>query len=326
MNRRCKVFVVAGGFGVIAAVVLGIGPFLVPVLPLEATAPPEKLADADSRFIEIGSLTVHYKMAGEDQPVLVLLHGFLASTFSWREVMGPLAEGGTAISFDRPAFGLTERPMPGTWSGRSPYDPEAQADLTVSLLDALAVDQAVLVGHSAGGPIAVLTALRYPERVKALVLVAPALHTGGMISHWITAILRTPQMRRLGPLFMRSVERWGADLGRAAWHDPSRLTPELWEGYRKPLRAENWDRALWEFVLASRPLDLEKRLTEIQVPVLVITGDDDRVVPTEQSVRLADEVPGAQLVVLSNCGHVPQEECPEAFLDGLNGFLAELER
>lgn len=310
----------------VAVVALGIGPFLVPVPPLVDTVPPEALADPDSRFTEVRGLKVHYKMAGDGQPVLVLLHGFLASTFSWREVMEPLAETGTVIAFDRPAFGLTERPMPGSWSGASPYGPDAQVELTVALLDTLAVEQAVLVGHSAGGPIAVLTALRYPERVKMLVLVAPAIYTGGMFPRWIIPALRTPQMRRLGPLLIRSVERWGADLGHAAWHDPSRLTPEVWEGYRKPLRAENWDRALWELVAASQPLDLQKRLSEIQMPVLVITGDDDRVVPTEQSIRLANEIPGAQLVVLSECGHVPQEECPDAFINALRGFVSTMER
>lgn len=326
MRKPRKWLAVAAGCVVVAVVALGVGPFLVPVPPLTDTVPPEALADPDSRFAGVQGLKIHYKMVGDGQPVLVLLHGFLASTFSWREVMEPLAETGTVIAFDRPAFGLTERPMPGSWSGESPYGPDAQVDLTVSLLDALAVEQAVLVGHSAGGPVAVLTALRYPERVKMLVLVAPAIYTGGMFPRWIIPALRTPQMRRLGPLLIRSVERWGADLGHAAWHDPSRLTPEVWEGYRKPLRAENWDRALWELVVAGQPLDLEKRLTEIQVPVLVITGDDDRVVPTEQSIRLAGEIPGAALVVLPECGHVPQEECPDGFVNALRGFLSTMER
>jgi pimeloyl-ACP methyl ester carboxylesterase len=87
------------------------------------------------------------------------------------------------------------------------------------------------------------------------------------------------------------------------------------------LRAEDWDRALWELTAASHPLGLEDRLDEIGVPVLVITGDDDRIVPTEQSVRLASELPDAKLVVIPDCGHVPHEECPEAFLKAVRAFL-----
>lgn len=55
------------------------------------------------------------------RPALVLLDGFAASTWSWREVMASLAEQGTVAAFDRPGFGLTERPLPGEWEGRSPY-------------------------------------------------------------------------------------------------------------------------------------------------------------------------------------------------------------
>ncbi len=301
--------------------VAALGPFLVPVPPLEGTVPPEQLADPDSRFVEVNGIAVHYKMAGEGEPVLILLHGFGASTFSWREVMGPLAEEGTVIAFDRPGFGLTGRPMPGEWEGRSPYAPESQADLTVGLMDALGIGRAILVGNSAGGTVALLTALTYPERVEGLVLVDAAVYAGGGAPGWLRPLLNTPQMRHLGPLLARRIQDWGIEFARSAWHDPSRITPAAWEGYTRPLRAQNWDRALWEVTRASRPLKLPERLGGVTVPVLVITGDDDRIVPTGQSVRLAEELPQAELAVLPDCGHVPQEECPEAFLQALGAFL-----
>jgi pimeloyl-ACP methyl ester carboxylesterase len=300
-------------------IILLVGPFLVPVPPLEGTVPPERLADPDSRFIEVNGITVHYKMAGSGRPAFILLHGFAASTFSWREVIGPMSEWGTVVAFDRPGFGLTERPL--QWTGRSPYSPESQSDLTVGLMDALGIERAVLVGNSAGGTLAILTALTYPERVEALVLVSPAVYVGGGTPAWLRPFLNTPQMRHLGPLLARQIQDWGVDFARSAWHDPEKLTPEIWEGYTKPLRAENWDRALWEVTRASRPLGLETRLGEVRVPVLVITGDDDRIVPTQQSVRLAGEILGAQLAVIPECGHVPQEECPGPFLEAVEAFL-----
>ncbi len=299
--------------------VLLVGPFLVPVPPLEGTVPPEQLADPDSQFVEVNGITVHYKMAGSGRPALVLLHGFAASTFSWREVIGPMSEWGTVVAFDRPGFGLTERPL--QWTGRSPYSPEAQPDLTVGLMDVLGVERAVLVGNSAGGTVALLTALTYPERVEALVLVSPAVYVRGMTPTWLRPFLNTPQMRHLGPLLARQIQDWGVDFARSAWHDPEKLTPEIWEGYARLVQVENWDRALWEVMRASHPLGLEKRLGEVRVPVLVITGDDDRIVPTQQSVRLAGEIPGAQLVVIPECGHVPQEECPGPFLEAVEAFL-----
>ncbi len=308
---------------VLLAVVL-VGPFLVPVPPLQDAVSPEQLADADSQFVEVNGLRLHYKIAGQGEPALLLLHGFAASTFTWREVMPSLAQEGTTIAFDRPAFGLTERPMPDEWQGENPYRTEAQPGFVIGLMDKLGMTEAVLVGNSAGGTVAVSTALNYPERVTALVLVDPAIYAGGGTPNWLRPILRTPQARRLGPLFVRRIQEWGQDMLNSAWHDPAKVTPEVREGYTKLLRIANWDRALWEFTLASHPLGLPDRLNELQMPTLVITGDDDRIVPTEQSVRLAGELPNAELAVIPNCGHVPQEECPEAFLDTVRTFLAGL--
>jgi pimeloyl-ACP methyl ester carboxylesterase len=333
MSKAVRILLIALAILLLAVV---IGPFLVPVPALEDTVPPEQLADAGSCFVEVDGLQVHYKIGGAqpgvcavpaspERPTLLLLHGFAASTFSWREVMDPLAEQATVVAFDRPAFGLTERPMPAEWQGQSPYSPEAQADLTVGLMDELGIGQAILVGNSAGGTTAMLVALRHPERVEALVLVDAAIYSGGSpFPGWVRPLLTSPQMRRLGPLFARAIQQWGEEFGRSAWHDPSQFTADIWEGYTRPLQAQNRDRALWELTIASHPLNLPDRFDELDLPILVVTGDDDRIVPTEQSIRLADELPGAELVVFPECGHVPQEECPAAFLEAVQAFMIDL--
>ena len=134
--------------------IVAIGPFLVPIRPLKGTLPPERLADSDSKFVDVNGLRVHYKEAGQGEPALILEHGFAASLFSWREVLGPLAQKRRVVAFDRPAFGLTERPM--EWEGPNPYSVETQADLTIGLMDALGIQKAILVGNSAGGTVATL--------------------------------------------------------------------------------------------------------------------------------------------------------------------------
>lgn len=315
-----KVLRLTGVFFLALLVLVGIGPFLVPITPLADTVSPEQLADPDSRFITVDGIRVHYKQYGQGQPTFLLLHGFGASTFSWREVTGPLSQGGTVIMYDRPAFGLTERPLPGSWQGQNPYSPEAQVDLLFGLMDALHVDRAVLVGNSAGGTVAMQAALAHPERVQALILVDAAVYGSG-VNPLLRALYQTPQMEHLGPLLVRSIASSGMDILNSAWHDRSRITPEITAGYRKPLRAQNWDVALFQFSRASRPTGLPQRLSEFKMPVLVITGDDDRIVPTENSLRLAKEIPGSELAVIENCGHVPQEECPEAWLAAVEGFL-----
>ena len=127
------------------------------------------------------------------------------------------------------------------------------------------------------------------------------------------------------PLFAHhSISTRGEAILRAARHDPSGITPEVLAGCQKPLQAENWDRALWELALAGHGLGLEANFDIIQIPVLVVTDDDDRLVPTEQSVRLAAELPNAEWVVIPAWGHVLQEECPEAFLQAVRDFLVAL--
>ena len=137
-------------------------------------------------------------------------------------------------------------------------------------------------------------------------------------------IFDTPQLRHIGPLIAQQIQGWGQDFARSAWHDPSKITDAMWAGYQKPLQVANWDRALWELTASNEPSGLPARLAELDLPVLVITGDDDRIVPTEQSIRLASELPDAELVVVPACGHVPHEECPQAVMEAIEAFLANL--
>lgn len=294
-------------------------PLVVPVPPLEGTVPPRELADPDSQFIELNGVDVHVKTSGAGEPAFVLLHGFGASLYSWNAVMTSIAENGRVIAYDRTGFGLTERPL--NWVGENPYSSEAQLQLLWALLDHFAMDKAILVGNSAGGTLGLQFSLAYPERVQGLVLVDPAVYSGGGAPTWLRPLLNTPQAKRLGPLFVRQFLAKGSSLLDSAWYDPTLISQETRDLYTKPLRAENWDRALWEFTLASQPTRLPERLGEIALPVLVITGDNDRIVPAEQSVRLAGELPQAELVVIPQAGHVPHEEKPDLFLNALEKFV-----
>lgn len=301
--------------------VLLVGPFLVPVPALPGTRPPEQLADPQGVFVEINGLKVYTKMAGNGQPVFILLHGFGASLFSWREVMGPLSQEGTMLAYDRPAFGLTERPM--SWSGSNPYGSQANLDLLARLMDHFQFQKAILIGNSAGGSLAMQFALAHPQRVQALVLVDPAVDES-VAPLWETLLGSTPEMQHLGPLIVRSIRSSGVSLLRTAWHDPSRITPEIMAGYTLPLQVDNWDRALWDFTLASQPSGLTGHLKDFKMPILVITGADDRIVPTAETIRLAGELPGVRLAVIPQAGHVPHEEQPAAFMQVVDEFLKGL--
>ncbi len=230
---------------------------------MKDTLPPQRLADPDSGFASVNGIQVHYKLAGQGKPDLILLHGFASSLFSWREVMPVLSRDNQVLAYDRPGFGLTVRPM--TWQSENPYSAKYQVKFLIGLMDQLGIQNAVLVGNSAGGAIAMSAAIRYPERVQALVLIGPAVYQGGSPS-WIPLLRKVPLMDRLGPLLARRIQAWGRTFGAMAWHDPSRLSDAIWAGYTRPLQAENWDRGLWYFTVADQNLNLPEQLVRLQTP------------------------------------------------------------
>lgn len=305
------------------AFIVLIGPFLVPVPPLEGVVPTSELVDDDSEFVMVNGLNVHYKKMGQGGTFFLLMHGFGASQYSWKPVMEHFSRLGTVVAFDRPAFGLTDRPL--SWDDLNPYDQQAQVEIVVGLLDHFEVKKAILVGNSAGGMLAMQTTLQNPDRVQALILVDAAVYNGGGSPKWVRPLFGSPQMHHLGPLVSRQLKVRGTEFIKMAWHDPSQIPPETFELYEKPLRVENWDKALWELTLASQTPDLAAHLNELALPVLVITGDDDRIVPTRESVQLAGELPNARLEVISNAGHVPHEERPTVFMTVVENFVRTLE-
>jgi len=309
---------------ILTLLVLLVGPLVIPVPPLMDTVPEKDLADSDSLFIEVNSILVHYKILGSGEPVMLLMHGFGSSTYTWADVMQPLAEHGTVVAYDRPAFGLTERPLPGEWTGESPYSDTSQVEMAVGLMNALKVEKAILIGHSSGGAIALQTALAYPNRVSGLILVDPALYGSRGIPDGLRFLLDTPQLKRLGPFFARSLAgKEGDAFLEAAWYDFSKFTEQDKAAYRKPLQAEYWDVALWELTKANRAVDLSPRLGELEMPVMVVTGANDRIIYPDVTEELAEKIPNAHFESFDLCGHVPQEECPQAFLQSVLAFVSK---
>jgi len=284
----------------------------------------EKLqrADSESRFIECNGFTVHYKLFGSGKPLILLLHGSFLSIRSWQEVIHPLAKDYTVLVFDRPAFGLTSRPVPSK-TNNACYSPEAQSDLVVALMDKLGFQRAVLIGNSTGGTLALLTALRYPEKVLGLVLVSPMIYSGYATSE-VPAFMK-PVMKAMSPAFSRLMKFLITRLYdrniRGFWHKKDRLDAATLAAYRQDMMTGDWSRGFWELFLETHHLHLDERLKNTPVPSLVVTGEHDLTVNTEESLRLAEELPGAALEIIPDCGHLPQEEKSELFVDAVLSFL-----
>jgi pimeloyl-ACP methyl ester carboxylesterase len=300
------------------------GPFFIPVPPLENTFSPEELADPDSHFIEVNGLNIHYKTRGAGEPVFLLFHGFSANVCTWQQVMTPLARMGTVVAYDRIASGLTQRVLPEDWKDENPYAPSQQVAQAIGLMDALGIKKAIFIGSSAGGTIALQTALAHPDRVTGLILVDTPVYGGTGAPGWLVPLFKTPQMDHVGPLLSRWLETQGQKLLELAFHDANRAPAELRLGYQKTFQVTNWDLALWELTKATHPTDIANQLHTLSVPTLVLTGDDDRIVDPELSRQLADDIPGATFKIIPDCGHLPHEERPSLFLEAVQIFAADI--
>ncbi len=275
--------------------------------------------------MEIDGVNVHYQEIQSDgETLIVLLHGFGSSTYSWQKVMQPFSSFGSVLAYDRPGFGLTERVLPYREVNNNPYLLEYQSQILLVFMEAKKPEKIILVGNSAGGTVAMQTALEYPESINALILISPAVYGSGGAPTWIKPLLNLPQMDRLGPVLVRTIRERGLEILELAWSDPEKISENDLANYQKPLSVDRWDVGLWEFTKANGENGLESRLSEISMPVLVITGVDDKIIPAEQSIQLASELPNASLVVIPNCGHVPQEECPADFMNAIETFINNL--
>ena len=323
---------ILGAIFVLIILILAVGPFLIPVRPLEGLASAQRVATNDSKFITVpfdgtDGIDIHYMANGlesaNESPTFVLIHGSLFNAFTWNEVMDFFSERGHVIAYDQIPYGLSEKLVAGDWTERNPYSSAAAVDQLFLFLDALDVNNAVLIGSSYGGTLAVQATLAQPERVEALILVDAAVYVQEEMPAWL---FKLPQMRHLGPLFARRLGHNEAFL-RQTYLDPDQINDE-----RKTLtsihtQVEDWDFALWEYlrVWGEDTPDLAARIPDIQQPVLLITGDSDTVVPVTDSQRLDSEFPNSELVILPSCGHVPHEECPEAFKEAVDAWLSQLE-
>jgi pimeloyl-ACP methyl ester carboxylesterase len=270
-----------------------------------------------SRFAEVGGVLVHYQEAGDaNDPAVVLIHGFLASNFVWRDVLLPLSERGfRVVAPDLVGFGFSGKPADGE------YTIEAQARALVGLLGELGIERATLVGSSYGAAVAAVCALDWPERVGRLVLV------GAVCNDELRRrpLLRLVALRGLGDLLApplldaRYVVR--RKLGRRAAGGGDALAEERRiAGRHLPLRASDAQRAVLSTVRGWSACRVEREAEKISQPTLLVWGEHDADTPLRHGETLRRLIPDSRLLTIERCGHLPQEERPQLFADAVAAF------
>ena len=264
-------------------------------------------------FVQVGGQRVWVEDRGAG-PVVVMLHGFGASSFSWRAVDSALADRFRVLSVDLSGFGYTERPR-----GKEPYTRDGQGQLVLGVLDVLGIERAHLVGHSYGGAIAMALAARQPERFDSLVLVdAAGPEYPQQRRNWVAGI------RPLTSVWVRTVAlRRGRTVRglRDSVVDDALVTPALVDEYWRRLKIEGAARAFWGLTAPVDPPDPEVDLRGIVLPTLVVWGCEDALISVDAGRFNAALIPDSAFVTLPDVGHLPMEERPEELVKRMRSFL-----
>ncbi len=265
------------------------------------------------------NVTTHGLDPGPGVEVFVLLHGYGASSFSWRHWVPHLAGRGHVVLVDLKGFGAAPRPDDGR------YAPSDQAELVHRLLAQRGLTAVTLIGHSMGGGVALITAIRLIDegagRLRRLVIVAGAAYRQRLPPFMLLARFRRQSLAALRALGPRIV---AGQVLRSIVYDAGTVTTDQVEGYAAPLGDPETHRVLIDTALQLLPHDLDAitaRYRDIDVPTLLLWGSHDRVVPLAVARRLAREIPRARVKIVRRCGHLPAEEWPDATAAELLAFV-----
>ncbi|HEX8068066.1 MAG TPA: alpha/beta fold hydrolase [Thermoleophilaceae bacterium] len=254
--------------------------------------------------VRAGELRLAYRELGSGPPVL-LVHGWPTSSYLWRDVMPPIARSNRVVAIDLPGFGASDKP-PGAH-----YGFELFSSAIDGLLAQLGIDEVALAGHDIGGPIALHWTLENPGRATRLALLNTLVYPefSDAVLEFVRACT-TPDLREqlTSPQGLEAAMR----LGLA---DESRLTEEAIAAVQEPFRTDEARRSLADAGVGlevERFAELARRLPSLELPLRVVYGERDRILPdvAETMGRVARDVPHAVVTALPDCGHFLQEEAP----------------
>lgn len=294
-------------------------------LPMEGTKTHriEEFAP-ESEFLQAGGIKTHFVHKGETGSPIVLVHGFAANTYTWRQSLVALSQNHRVFALDVKGFGLTEKPRDGQ------YHINAYAEHLLAFLDALKLEKPILIGSSLGGAIILQVALQHPDRVGGLVLVDAAPldigrgskppNVGGekSVLKAFSKTKPTPALMRL--LITRDLVARGL---RNSFYNKALVTAEMIDAYYRPITIDGAAEAFASMFVAtpeSKMPDLPP-LAKLKIPTLVIWGRHDEVLPVAQAKIFSDSIPGARLVIFEDAGHLPHEEDPPRFSTLIEEFV-----
>jgi pimeloyl-ACP methyl ester carboxylesterase len=279
---------------------------LTPYHELAAGLPAERLLTIDGRRVYVEDL-------GAGEPV-VLVHGFGASSYSWRHVAADLATDFRVVTLDLAGFGFSERP-----TAKVDYTRYAQGELVLGVARQLGLGSFHLVGHSYGGSVSAALAVRLPERLRSLTLVDAAPPEYPQRRRSVAAAWRP-----LTTLFVRTKSLRRANVEKSLEHgaaDAASITDEMVDEYWRRITVEGSARAFWGLTAPVEDPQGAVRLADVTVPTLVVWGTEDAVIPLVEGRQGTAEIPIHRFVAIEGAGHLPMEDRPAELAALLRRFL-----
>lgn len=278
---------------------------------------PPVVPDVEERWATVAGHRMRYLCAGSGPPVL-LIHGLMAYSFSWRLVIPALAPLRTVYAPDMLGTGFSDHPAD------IEYSIAAAAQRMWEFLDGLGIKTLDIVGSSLGGGIAVRMAASAPERVNKLVLAAPV-NPWSRHGRLIVRLLATKPGGRMFIGMLPLIRATGNVWLKRLFGDPKRIRAGTLEGYAAPLVRES----AWQYGVAimrnwrTDMQQLEKDYAALaHQRALLVWGDRDVAVYRSSANEILKRMPNAKLEVLKGVGHIPYDEVPDEFNRLLLDFLA----
>jgi pimeloyl-ACP methyl ester carboxylesterase len=276
--------------------------------------------DQKDRFVQVGNIRTRYWQAGDSGSAVILLHGIGCSVQEWHANIAQLALKHRVFALDLLGFGLTDKPASADYSLRG------HAQFVLDFMATQGIERAHLAGNSLGGRLALECALMAPARVASMVLVDPA--GVGRETHINMRLAAAPVV---GELLTRP-SRFGLRmLWKLAFDNPAFVTDALVETKFKlaslPGAQTAFLKTLRSFLTfggfpAAQIEALHKALPGVNVPALVVWGQQDRMLPVHQADILKRLLPRVEVKLYDRCGHAPMVECAQTFNDDLMRYLA----
>ena len=254
----------------------------------------------DHKTIIVGGEAWHYLEGGpKDADVLLMIHGFGGDKDNWTRFAKSLTHTYRVIAPDLPGFGESR------WHPNWDYSLFPQRDRVVDLVQALGLEQIHLIGHSMGGHLSALYAHEYPDGVMSLTL----LDNAGVVSP-IESDYQLALAQGKNPLIVHSLDDFDRIIEYVAHEKPFAPWPvKRVLAQRASDRAEK-NQSIFTAIKGDSTADLEPLLAQIEIPVLIIWGEYDRIIDVSSVEKMRPLLPQAEVIIMEDTGHMPMLERP----------------